>query len=103
MEVQGAVHSLYGLENHSIQNVSMIYGYLSTSLLCEESIRRREGHLAYLGPLVVRTGHHTGRSPNDKCIVHLSRVLFLLTTYTAEAIGNLLSVFLPRLTRCTRL
>ena len=56
MQVQGAVHSSYGLENHGIQNVNMVYWNLSTSLLCEEAIRRREGRLAHLGPLVVRTG-----------------------------------------------
>ena len=35
----------------------------------EEIIRRREGRLAHLGPIVVRTGEHTGRAPNDKFIV----------------------------------
>jgi phosphoenolpyruvate carboxykinase (ATP) len=37
--------------------------------LYEEIIRRREGRLAHLGPIVVRTGEHTGRAPNDKFIV----------------------------------
>jgi phosphoenolpyruvate carboxykinase (ATP) len=69
MEIQGTVHSSYGLNNHGIQNTNMVYWNLSTPLLTEEAIRRREGHLAHLGPLVVRTGQHTGRSPNDKFIV----------------------------------
>ena len=57
------------LEQHGIKNLNQVYWNLSTAALYEESVRRREGHVAHLGPLVVRTGHHTGRSPNDKFIV----------------------------------
>ncbi len=57
------------LEQHGIKNLSQVYWNLSTAALYEESVRRREGHVAHLGPLVVRTGHHTGRSPNDKFLV----------------------------------
>jgi phosphoenolpyruvate carboxykinase (ATP) len=35
----------------------------------EHIIHRREGMIAHLGPIVTRTGHYTGRSPNDKFIV----------------------------------
>jgi phosphoenolpyruvate carboxykinase (ATP) len=49
--------------------VSTVYWNLPAPRLYEEAIRRREGRLAHLGPLVVRTGHHTGRSPNDKFVV----------------------------------
>jgi phosphoenolpyruvate carboxykinase (ATP) len=52
-----------------ITNVSEVFQNLSTPALCEEAVRRREGHLAHLGPLVTRTGHYTGRSANDKFIV----------------------------------
>jgi phosphoenolpyruvate carboxykinase (ATP) len=61
--------STFGLEHHGITNAGTVYWNLSTPRLYEESIRRREASVAHLGPLVVRTGHHTGRSPNDRFIV----------------------------------
>jgi phosphoenolpyruvate carboxykinase (ATP) len=42
---------------------------LSTAELYEYAIRNGEGVVAAAGPLVVRTGKHTGRSPQDKFIV----------------------------------
>src|SRR6266480_1338924 len=42
---------------------------LSTAELYEDAIRHGEGLVAAEGPLVVRTGKHTGRSPEDKFIV----------------------------------
>ncbi len=64
--------SNYGLENHGILNPGAVYWNTSTPGLYEQAVRRREGHLAHLGPLVVRTGQHTGRSPRDKFIVNES-------------------------------
>lgn len=69
MIVQGSTQSSYGLENHGVKNVNAVYWNLSTPLLYEEAIRRREGRMAHLGPLVVRTGQYTGRAPKDKFIV----------------------------------
>ncbi len=69
MDIQNPEISHYGLDNHGIKNVNYVYWNLSSSMLYEEIIRRREGHLAHLGPIVVRTGEHTGRAPNDKFIV----------------------------------
>jgi phosphoenolpyruvate carboxykinase (ATP) len=63
------MRNLKDLDNYGIKNIGNVYWNLSTPALYEESIRRREGTIAHLGPLVVRTGHHTGRSPNDKFIV----------------------------------
>ncbi len=61
-----------GLEAHGIENVARVYWNLSVPALCEEAVRRREGLIAEGGPLVCRTGQHTGRSPNDKFIVRES-------------------------------
>jgi phosphoenolpyruvate carboxykinase (ATP) len=58
-----------GLEVHGIQNVSRVYWNLSVPALYEEAVRRREATISAEGPLVCRTGQHTGRSPNDKFIV----------------------------------
>ena len=52
-----------------IKNTREVFYNYGTPALYEQVIRRREGLLAHLGPLVVRTGYHTGRSPNDKFIV----------------------------------
>ena len=41
---------------------------LTAAALYEEVVRRGEGVIAAHGPLVCRTGPHTGRSPNDKFI-----------------------------------
>ncbi len=57
------------LAMHGIINISNVYSNLSTPALYEHAVLRREAVVAHLGPLVVRTGHHTGRSPNDKYIV----------------------------------
>jgi len=57
------------LEHIGMRNLGNIYWNLTTPALYEEIVRRREGWISHLGPLVVRTGHHTGRSPNDKFIV----------------------------------
>ncbi|MBM3280737.1 MAG: phosphoenolpyruvate carboxykinase (ATP) [Candidatus Handelsmanbacteria bacterium] len=42
---------------------------LTTSMLYEEIVRRGEGTIAHLGPVVVHTGKYTGRSPGDKFLV----------------------------------
>jgi phosphoenolpyruvate carboxykinase (ATP) len=69
MQTVGRVHSHYNLGHHGIHNVENVFWNLPTPALYEQAIRRYEGRVAHLGPLVVRTGHYTGRSPNDKFIV----------------------------------
>ena len=57
-----------GLDREGIETDRVRWN-LSTAVLYEESVRRREGLIAAAGPLACRTGQHTGRSPNDKFIV----------------------------------
>jgi phosphoenolpyruvate carboxykinase (ATP) len=58
-----------GLETVGILRSGKVHWNLSTPTLTEISLKRGEGQLAADGPLVARTGHHTGRSPNDKFVV----------------------------------
>ncbi|GAB4264084.1 MAG: phosphoenolpyruvate carboxykinase (ATP) [Candidatus Promineifilaceae bacterium] len=69
MQNFGPYVSQYGVDNHGIRNPGTVYWNLSTPMLYEQIIRRREGAIAHLGPIAVSTGDHTGRSPNDKFIV----------------------------------
>ena len=62
-------HSAVGLETHGLSNLRAVYWNLSTPELYEEIVKRREGIIAHLGPMVVRTGEFTGRSPKDKFVV----------------------------------
>lgn len=57
------------LQSQGLTNIREVFYNYGTPALYEQVVRRREGLLAHLGPIVVRTGHHTGRSPNDKFIV----------------------------------
>ncbi|HVL66087.1 MAG TPA: phosphoenolpyruvate carboxykinase [Vicinamibacterales bacterium] len=63
------VQQATGLEAHGITNVARVYWNLSVPALYEEAVSRHEGSISVEGPLVCRTGQHTGRSPNDKFIV----------------------------------
>jgi phosphoenolpyruvate carboxykinase (ATP) len=57
------------LDYLGLRNLGTVHWDLSTPALYEEVVRNREGWISHLGPLVAHTGHHTGRSPNDKFIV----------------------------------
>lgn len=62
-------HSGYELEQHGLTNLNDIYWNLTTPQIYEQVVKHGEGIISHLGPMVVRTGHHTGRSANDKYIV----------------------------------
>ena len=64
-----ALHKLESLKHLGLENLGNIYWDLPAPALYEEAIRRYEGTLSHLGPLVVRTGQFTGRLPMDKFLV----------------------------------
>src|SRR6201996_2540751 len=57
------------LGRHGFRTLKAVHSNLSAPVLYEEALRRGEGHVATNGPLVVRTGIHTGRSASDKFVV----------------------------------
>jgi phosphoenolpyruvate carboxykinase (ATP) len=61
--------SLLSLSRHGFRNLKAVNWNLSAPALYEEAVRRGEGQVAKNGPLVVRTGIHTGRSAGDKFVV----------------------------------
>ena len=63
------VERAHGLEALGIVRSGRVHWNLGTAALYEEALRRGEGNLAAEGPLVCKTGQHTGRSPNDKFVV----------------------------------
>ncbi len=59
----------YGLKNHGITNTRKTYWNLPSPAIYEEAVFRGEARMSHLGPLLVLTGKHTGRSAADKYIV----------------------------------
>jgi len=57
------------LSEHGLAPSSHVHYSPTTALLYTHTLEQRDGVLAEGGPLVVDTGEHTGRSPNDKFIV----------------------------------
>jgi phosphoenolpyruvate carboxykinase (ATP) len=65
----GPAVSSHGLDKLGFRNLSSEHWNLTPEMLVEEALRRQEGALAQGGALVTHTGHHTGRSANDKFVV----------------------------------
>ena len=61
--------SRHGLDAQGIESGAKLHWNLTTAPLVEKAIARGEGVLAKDGPIVVKTGKHTGRSANDKFTV----------------------------------
>ena len=69
MQNIGPFISRHGLENQGIETTGKVYWNLSEAQLYEQAIQREEGVLATDGPLITKTGEHTGRAANDKFMV----------------------------------
>jgi phosphoenolpyruvate carboxykinase (ATP) len=69
LETFMSVKPKYLLANQGIQTAAVVHWNLGTAPLVEAALIRGEGSLAKDGPLVVKTGAHTGRSAKDKYIV----------------------------------
>ncbi|MGZ6339537.1 MAG: phosphoenolpyruvate carboxykinase (ATP) [Candidatus Limnocylindrales bacterium] len=57
------------LERDALRVVGEVLAQLSVPALFEEALRNGEGVLAAGGPIICRTGKHTGRSPKDRYVV----------------------------------
>lgn len=64
-----SLKSDYGLESHGLRNLHQVYWNLPIEALYEEITFRGEGKITQGGALIVNTGKHMARSPNDKFIV----------------------------------
>lgn len=60
--------SHYGLDHHNLRNLQAVHWNLGAAELVEHVIHNREGELSAQGAVIVNTGQHTGRSPNDKFV-----------------------------------
>lgn len=66
------IASRVGIEAQGLKNIKTAYWNLAPAVLVEHSIQRSESILSSDGALIVYTGQHTGRSPNDKFVARLA-------------------------------
>ncbi len=69
MENRGLFVSRHGVESQGLGGARVAYWNLPPAQLYEHALKRGEAEIAEAGPLVARTGAHTGRSPHDRFIV----------------------------------
>jgi phosphoenolpyruvate carboxykinase (ATP) len=74
MQTMGQQVSAHGLDRIGLKNTGRVHWNLPMASLVQEAVERREGLLAKEGPLVVKTGIHTGRSAGDKFVVREASV-----------------------------
>ncbi len=69
MENHGPHVSKHGLESLGLGGAHAAFWNLPVAALYEQAVRRGEAEVAEHGPLLCKTGEHTGRSPKDKFTV----------------------------------
>jgi phosphoenolpyruvate carboxykinase (ATP) len=69
MNESGVRNQQAGVERIGFSGLEAVHWNWPVAALQEEAVRRGEGEIAADGPLAVRTGSHTGRSPKDKFVV----------------------------------
>ena len=68
------VNNLFKLSDQGINNVGEVFYNLNEAELLSKAVDRKEGELGIGEVLLVNTGEHTGRSPNDRFIVRTKDV-----------------------------
>jgi phosphoenolpyruvate carboxykinase (ATP) len=69
MAIIEGVRGTIDLSEHGLAPRGRVFAHPTTALLYMHALQRGDGELAEGGPIVVDTGVHTGRSPNDKYVV----------------------------------
>ena len=62
-------HQQNTINSVGLINLRQVHWNLPMASLVQQAVERREGVLAKDGPIVVKTGIHTGRSAGDKFVV----------------------------------
>ena len=65
----GRFNKKHSVDTEALDRAEIVFFNLSEAALIQKAVERREGTLGRGGTLLVATGKHTGRSPQDKYVV----------------------------------